>query len=232
MGSKSSGQWRRRQRRDYFASAARREGRLSRAHYKLQQLDERFKLLRRHHWVLELGAAPGGWTAHLAERVTTGRIVAVDPRPIAVGGRRVEVVQGCLGEPEVDRRLARILATGGQPGGGGCLDLVLSDMAPNITGIRATDQARAMDLVELAGESAGRWLKPGGALVVKIFQGEGVAAWLHATKRQFGKVRVVKPPASRPHSRESYAVAQDFRGLGATTTCGPAGTGGRGCHAT
>ena len=218
MGAKSSKQWLRRQQRDYFANAARREGRVSRAGYKLQQLDERFKLLRRHHWVLELGAAPGGWTAYLAQRITAGRIVAVDHRPIAVGANHIETVRGRLGEPDVDRRLARILAADGQidvggSGNSGCLDLVLSDMAPNITGIRATDQARAMELVELASEWACGWLRPGGALVVKIYQGEGVAAWLRETKRRFGKVQVVKPSASRPESRENYAVARDFRGL-------------------
>lgn len=213
MGAKSSQRWLRRQRRDRFAKAAKREGHPSRAHYKLQQLDERFKLLREHHWVLELGAAPGGWTAYLAQRLTRGRIIAVDPRPITLGGNQVEVLQGCLGEPDVDKRLEGMLVAPGQHGSDGRLDLVLSDMAPNITGIRATDQALAMELVELASGSACRWLKPGGALVVKIYQGEGVAAWLRETKRQFAKVRMVKPPASRLDSRENYAVAQDFRGL-------------------
>ena len=212
MGMGSSKRWLSRQRRDRYVKAARSEGRLSRAHYKLQQLDRRFKLLDTHQRVLELGAAPGGWTAYLAQRVTRGRIVAVDPLPIALSAGNVEVVQGCLGEPEVDQRLARVLAQGGERGSGG-VDLVLSDMAPNISGVRATDQAKAMELAELASNAALRWLKPGGALVVKIYQGEGIEAWLRDTRRRFRRVRVVKPPASRPESRENYALAVDYRPL-------------------
>ena len=212
MSAKSSKRWLARQRRDCFADAARREGRHSRAHYKLQQLDARFKLLRKHHWVLELGAAPGGWTAYLAERVTDGRVIALDPRPIAVGAGRVEILQGSLGEPEIDKQIERILADRRQDGRAGVLDLVLSDMAPNISGIRATDQAMAMDLVELTSTAAVKWLRAGGNLVVKIYQGEGIATWLREARRRFGRVNVVKPPASRPESRENYVVARDFRG--------------------
>ena len=212
MNAKSSKRWLARQRRDYFASAARREGRHSRAHYKLQQLDERFKLLQKHDWVLELGAAPGGWTAYLAERVTSGRVIAVDPRPVAVGAGHVDVLQGSLGEPEIDQQIDRILAASGQHRRAGALDLVLSDMAPNISGIRATDQALAIDLAELASGAAIKWLRPGGNMVVKIYQGEGIEAWLRDARRRFGKVNVVKPPASRAGSRENYALARDFRG--------------------
>ena len=210
MRSKSSGRWLSRQRRDRFVKAARREGRPSRAHYKLEQLDRRFNLLNNRHRVLELGAAPGGWTAWLAERLTRGRVVAVDPRPVAVSAANVEVVQGCLGEPDVDRRLAALLAQG-RENDSGALDLVLSDMAPNVSGIRAADQARVMQLADLASEAALKWLKPGGALVVKIYQGEGADAWLRETRRRFGCVQVAKPPASRPGSRENYVVARDYR---------------------
>ena len=212
MSGGSSERWLSRQRRDPYVKAARRDGRPSRAHYKLEQLDRRFELLEARQWVLELGAAPGGWTAWLAERLTRGRVIAVDPLPVAVRAENVEFVQGCLGDPVVDRRLAGLLAQGGQ-GGCGAVDLVLSDMAPNVSGIRAADQAGAMQLAELAGEAARKWLKPGGALVVKIFQGEGIDAWLRETRSRFGRVRVAKPPASRPGSRENYAVARDYRGV-------------------
>ena len=210
-GKGSSSRWLSRQRRDPYAKAARREGHPSRAHYKIRQLDRRFGLLEKHHRVLELGAAPGGWTAWLAQRLTHGRVVAVDPLPVAPCAANVEFVQGRLGEPDVDARLARILGPegGSNPAG---VDLVLSDMAPNVSGIRATDQARAMELAELASEAARRWLKPGGSLVVKIYQGDGIDDWLRETRRRFGRVRVVKPPASRPRSRENYAVARDYRG--------------------
>ena len=94
------------------------------------------------------------------------------------------------------------------------VDLVLSDMAPNISGVRAADQARAMDLAELAAEAADRWLAPGGALVAKLMQGEGVDAWIKAAKAAFDQVSVVKPAASRAESREVYAVAQGYRAQG------------------
>lgn len=211
MSKGSSRRWLNRQNRDPYVKAARREGHPSRAHYKLQQLDRRFNLLQKEQWVLELGAAPGGWTAWLAQRLTRGRVVAVDPLPIALSASNVEIVQGRVGETDVDRSIARILTRGAGPDPQG-VDLVLSDMAPNITGIRATDQARAMELAELASGAAHRWLKPGGSLVVKIYQGEGIEEWLAQTRRRFGRVRVVKPPASRPGSRENYAVARSYRG--------------------
>ena len=215
---RASKRWLDRQRRDPYVRAARQDGRLSRAHYKLAQLDRRFGLLENRQWVLELGAAPGGWTAWLAERLTRGRIVAVDPLPLALSAPNVEFVRGCLGEGEVDRRVAGILTrSGGRDRGAGDrgrgVDLVLSDMAPNMSGIRATDQARAMELAELACGAAHRWLKPGGCLVVKIYQGDGIEAWLRENRRLFGHIQVVKPPASRSESRENYAVARDFRGV-------------------
>ena len=120
-------------------------------------------------------------------------------------------MQGCLGEPDVDGQIAHLLAAGGEPGRAAA-DLVLSDMSPDISGIRAADQARAMELAELAGGAAFRWLQPGGSLVVKIWQGEGIDAWLRDIRGRFGRVRVVKPPASRSESRENYAVARDYRG--------------------
>ncbi len=204
--------WLSRQRRDPFVRASRREGRISRAHFKLKQLDERYGLLRKHARVLELGAAPGGWTAYLAQRLEKGRVVAVDPRPLAINAANVEFVQGLFGEPAVDRCLDRLLSV---PDAGECagVDLVLSDMAPDISGIRAADQARSMALAELAGDAASQWLRPGGALVVKVFQGEGIDAWLGDIRPRFDGVRVVKPPASRPNSREKFAVAVGYLGV-------------------
>ncbi|MCY3794362.1 MAG: RlmE family RNA methyltransferase [Gammaproteobacteria bacterium] len=209
--SKSSQRWLNRQQRDYFAGAARREGRVSRAHFKLAQLDERFGLVAPDCWILELGAAPGGWTSYLAERISNGRVVAVDPLPVAAPRAQVEVVTGRFGDEAVASRIEAILGASGRPP---LVDLVLSDMAPNISGVRAADQARAMDLAELAAEAADRWLAPGGALVVKLMQGDGVDAWIEAAKAAFDQVSVVKPTASRAESREVYAVAQGYRGQG------------------
>lgn len=209
--SKSSQRWLNRQKRDYFAGAARREGRVSRAHFKLAQLDERFGLVAPDCWILELGAAPGGWTSYLAERLAQGRVVAVDPLPVAAPSARVEVVTGRFGDEEVASRVEAILGDSGRLP---MVDLVLSDMAPNISGVRAADQSRAMDLAELAAEAADRWLAPGGALVAKLMQGEGVDAWIRAAKAAFDQVSVVKPAASRAESREVYAVAQSYRAQG------------------
>ncbi len=205
--SKSSHRWLSRQRRDPFARRAASQGQVSRAHFKLEQLDRRFRLLRPGMRVLELGAAPGGWTRYLEERLQgrlqAGLLVCVDPRPVTVGADTV-VIEAAYGEPEADERLAAILAEAG-------VDLVLSDMAPNMSGNRTTDQARAMHLADLALEAACRWLNPGGALAVKLFQGEGIDAWMAEARNWFDKVRLTKPEASRSESREVYAVAQGFR---------------------
>ena len=209
--TKSSQRWLNRQKRDYFTGAARREGRVSRAHFKLAQLDERFGLVVPDCWILELGAAPGGWTAYLAERALTGRVVAVDWRPVAAPSDRVAVVAGRFGDDAVDSRIGEIL---GDSGRSPLVDLVLSDMAPNVSGVRAADQAQAMDLAELAAAAAVRWLAPGGSLVVKLMQGDGVDEWIKAAKAAFDKVGVVKPSASRSESREVYAVAQGYRAQG------------------
>ena len=206
--SKSSQRWLNRRKRDHFAGAARREGRVSRAHFKLAQLDERFGLVAPDCRILELGAAPGGWTAYLAEKLTQGWVVAVDPLPVAAPSARVEVVVGRFGSEAVTSQVQTILGASGRSP---TVDLVLSDMAPNISGVRAVDQARAMDLAELAGAAAAQWLTPGGGLVVKLMQGDGVDAWIKAAKAAFDRFGLVKPAASRPESREVYAVAQGYR---------------------
>ena len=202
--SKSSERWLSRQRKDPFAKKAVETGKTSRAHFKLEQLNQRFRLLKPGMRVLELGAAPGGWTCYLEEEIAPGGfLVAVDYRPVTVAAETV-LVEGLFGEPEVDNKIDELLE--GRP-----LDLVLSDMAPNISGIRTADQARSMELVALAEAAADRWLKPGGALVVKIFQGEGVEDWIRHIRGKYGAFKQVKPEASRPDSREMYAVAQKYR---------------------
>lgn len=202
--SKSSERWLSRQHKDPFAKKALQTGKTSRAHFKLEQLDGRFRLLKPGLRVLELGAAPGGWTCYVEERIAPGGLlVAVDERAVttAAGTR---LVSGLYGDEEVGKKIAEILSD--RP-----VDLVLSDMAPNISGIRTADQARTMELVELAESAADQWLKPGGAFVVKIFQGEGVEDWIRKIRRKYESFKQVKPAASRPDSREMYAVAQRFR---------------------
>lgn len=203
--SKSSHRWVTRQRRDPYARLAAAEGLGSRAHFKLQQLDHRFGLIGPSMRVLELGAAPGGWTRYLAQRVSPakgGRVLAVDVRAMDVPAGVAFIQQDIHDESFVARLDAAL---------DGSLQLVLSDMAPNISGVKAADQASAMALVDLATAAALRWLNPGGHLVVKMFQGEGVDDWVRARRTEFDKVSLAKPDASRSGSREVYGVALDLR---------------------
>src|SRR5262245_10187214 len=177
--TKSSQRWIERQKRDPYVKKAADRGLASRAHFKLAQLDTRHSLLRPNMWVLELGAAPGGWTRYLASRLSGGRVIAVDYRPMHVPPGVV-----FLGlDIHSDDFAGAVAAELGERR----LDLVLSDMSPNITGVRAADQAAAMGLIDLATDAALRWLKPGGTLVVKMFQGEGVDEWIKAMRQRFAK---------------------------------------------
>ena len=213
--TKSSQRWIERHKRDPYVKKAAERGLASRAHFKLAQLDARHSLLRPHMWVLELGAAPGGWTRYLASRVSGGRVLAVDYRPMQVPAGVVYVGLDIYS----DEFIGAVDAALGERR----LDLVLSDMSPNISGVRAADQAAAMGLIDLATESAMRWLKPGGALVVKMFQGEGVDGWVKEMRRFFGKAQLAKPAASRAESREVYGIATGFTG----TESGEGRVGGR-----
>ena len=187
---------------------AQREGQVSRAHYKLEELQERYRLLQGGHHVLELGAAPGGWTNFIESKLSNkGGLIAVDPLPITAGAH-THVIAGLAGSDEVDQAVEAILATWQG------LDLVLSDMAPNMSGVRAVDQARAMELADVALNACQRWLKRGGNLALKSFQGEGFDAWVRDRRAEFKKVTVSKPKASRSDSREVFVVAQGFKGLG------------------
>ena len=206
--SKSSDRWLRRQNRDYFARQAREQGQVSRAHFKLAQLNDKFNLLGGNHHVLELGAAPGGWTRYIEERLSgKGRLLVVDPLPITTGAH-TDVVAGYAGEPEADAQIAEILNHWGPER---MLDLVLSDMAPNMSGVRAVDQARSMELADVALEACHKWLRPGGALAIKAFQGEGLDAWVADLRTPFRKVSMTKPKASRPESREVFVVAKGYQ---------------------
>lgn len=200
--SKSSARWLQRQRKDYFVRQALTGGYISRAHYKLEQIDQRYRIIRPSQRVLELGAAPGGWTHYLENKLRGGLLIAIDPLP-TTSGQDTHVIEGMAGEETVDQEIAEILD-------GAQLDLVLSDMAPNISGIRIVDQARAMDLADICLDYCQRWLRRGGALTIKSFQGEGLDAWVATLRKSFGKVYVTKPKASRSESREVFVVAQGF----------------------
>jgi 23S rRNA (uridine2552-2'-O)-methyltransferase len=202
--SKSSRRWLDRQLHDPYVQRAQREGYRSRAAYKLLEIQDKDRLLRPGDRVVDLGAAPGSWSqvaAHLvgpAGRVIALDILAMEPLP------GVQVIEGDFREPEVLEALRAALA--GEP-----VDTLLSDMAPNLSGAAAVDLPRAMYLAELAVELAGECLKPGGALALKVFQGEGFDALLRDLRARFASVASRKPQSSRPESRELYLVAKGLR---------------------
>ena len=203
----SSTRWLQRQLNDPYVAEAKRHGYPSRAAFKLIDLDDRFKVLKPGARVVDLGAAPGGWTRVAAERTRAGagggRVVALDVSPMdPVPG--AEVLVGDMLEAETPARLVAAL--------GGPADVVLSDMAAPATGHAATDHLRIMGLAEAALAFAYDVLAPGGAFVCKALQGGTEARMLAAMKRRFASVRHAKPPSSRAESAELYVVAQGFRG--------------------
>jgi len=201
----SSKAWLKEHRDDPYVQRAQREGYRSRACYKLLEIQERDRLFREGLTVLDLGSAPGGWSQVAAELVgDRGRVVASDILPMdSLAG--VEFIQGDFTEDAVFERI--LAAVDGTQ-----VDLVLSDMAPNMSGMTAVDQPRSMYLVELALDLARRVLRPGGAFVAKVFQGEGFDALVKESRASFDRVVTRKPGASRPRSREVYLVATGFTG--------------------
>ncbi|MEJ2533343.1 MAG: 23S rRNA (uridine(2552)-2'-O)-methyltransferase RlmE [Halioglobus sp.] len=201
----SSKAWLREHREDPYVQQAQREGYRSRACYKLIELQEKDRLIRPGMTVIDLGSAPGGWSQVAAEQVgRRGTVIASDILPMdSVAG--VVFIQGDFTEEEILRRI--LDAVGDVP-----VDLVMSDMAPNLSGMNAVDQPRSIYLVELALDLAKRVLAPGGCFVAKIFQGEGFDELIREARGLFRQVSTRKPQASRPRSREVYMVAKDFRG--------------------
>ncbi|MGY9056309.1 MAG: RlmE family RNA methyltransferase [Alphaproteobacteria bacterium] len=199
-----STRWLERQLNDPYVAAARREGYASRAAYKLQGLDEQFKLLRRGMRVLDLGAAPGGWCQVVEQKLKgSGKIVGVDLLPFGpLAG--VSCYQLDVELPDSEVQMTEWL--------GGRADLVLSDMAPSTTGHQTTDQIRIASLADIAYDVAKSMLAPEGHFVVKLFQGGAHGDLLNTLKKDFKAVRHAKPPASRKDSSELYLVAQGYRG--------------------
>ena len=200
----SSTEWLTRQLNDPYVAAAKRQGYRSRAAFKLLQIDQRFRLLRRGMKVVDLGCAPGGWSQVAADCVGAGgRVVGVDlSEAAALPG--VALLRGDFRDEAVVAQIRAAL--------GGPADLVLSDMAAPATGHAATDHLRVVALAEDAFALAQTLLKPGGAFVAKVFQGGAAGALLAALKQAFAEVRHAKPAASRAESAETYVVAKGFRG--------------------
>jgi 23S rRNA (uridine2552-2'-O)-methyltransferase len=201
----SSKAWLKEHREDPYVQRAQREGYRSRACYKLLELQEKDRLIQPGMTVLDLGSAPGGWSQVAADLVgDNGRIIASDILPMdTLAG--VEFICGDFTEDAVFEQI--LAAIGESP-----VDLVMSDMAPNLSGMNAVDQPRAMYLVELALDLAVRVLKPGGTFVAKVFQGEGFDTLVASARSQFDRVVTRKPDASRARSREVYLVALGFSG--------------------
>lgn len=193
---------------DPYVQRAQREGYRSRAAYKLSEIDEALGLVQPGQLVVDLGAAPGAWSQYLRRKLgPAAAIVALDVLPMeAIDG--VRFIQGDFRDEDVARQLAQAL-------GARAVDLIVSDLAPNLSGVAASDSARIAHLVELAIEFALAHLKSDGALVAKVFHGSGYSQWVESFKRHFRAVKVIKPKASRAKSAETFLVG---RGVKAPST--------------
>jgi 23S rRNA (uridine2552-2'-O)-methyltransferase len=204
--STSSRRWLTRQLNDPYVARAKREGYRSRAAFKLSEIDDKARFLKKGARVVDLGAAPGGWAQVAAKRVgapENGRVVAIDILPMEpIAG--VDFLERDFLDPRAPDEIKAML--------GGPADVVLSDMAANTTGHRRTDHLKIMALVEAAAEFAREVLAPDGVFLAKVLQGGTEASLLAALKRDFAQVRHVKPPASRADSAELYLLATGFRG--------------------
>lgn len=202
MGS-SSHRWRERQSRDPFVARAARDGWRSRAVYKLEEIDRRERLIRRGEICVDLGAAPGGFSQYAARRVgPTGRVIAIDLLEMDPIAGVDFILADFTTAAALDALRERLQ--------GAAVGLVISDMAPNISGNRAIDQPRSMGLVETAFDFACEVLEPGGDFLAKMFQGEGFTEFVAAARHSFRTVKLVKPKASRAGSREIYLLARQY----------------------
>ena len=203
--SKSSSRWLQEHFSDEFVKKSQQDGYRSRASYKLIEIDDKYRLLKPNSMVLDLGAAPGGWTQVAAERIgSSGFVLASDILEMdTVAG--TSFIKGDFSEDEVFEDLLTAIADRK-------LDLVMSDMAPNLSGVKNIDQPRSMYLVELALDIATKTLGPRGNFLTKVFHGEGFDELIKETRLLFDSVTAVKPSASRSRSRETYMLARGFRG--------------------
>lgn len=201
--SKSSKQWLDEHFEDEYVKLSRQDGYRSRAVYKLMELQKKHKVIKKGMKVVDLGAAPGGWSQYCAEivedsgRVVASDILAIDPLA------HVEFVQGDFREEAVLEQILKQL-------GSTQTDLVISDMAPNLSGVASIDQPKSMYLCELALDMANQILIPNGSFIAKVFQGQGSDAFIHEVRKRFKTVKITKPKASRPRSREVYVLGQCY----------------------
>jgi len=203
--SKSSNEWLRRHVNDPYVKKAQLEGYRSRSAYKLIELNEKDRLIKPNMFLLDLGSAPGGWSQVASKLIgRNGRVLATDILPMEPI-KNVDFVQGDFTDEAVVATLMEKL-------GGEKFDLIISDIAPNITGIDSADQASSMHFLELALDTVRKTLKPGSSFVAKMFQGSGSDVYLKELRTSFDKVLTRKPGASRSESREVFIVAKGFKG--------------------
>jgi 23S rRNA (uridine2552-2'-O)-methyltransferase len=203
--SKSSSEWLRRHVNDPFVKQAQKDGYRSRSAYKLIELNEKDRLIKPNMRILDLGSAPGGWS-QVAGRLVgrKGRVLATDILPMDPVAN-VDFIQGDFTDDKVVEQLLGWLD-------GGRFDLIISDIAPNLSGIDSADQGGSMYLLDLALDTVRRTLKPGATFVAKMFQGSGSDDYVKELRKSFEKVLIRKPAASRKESREVYIVAKGFKG--------------------
>lgn len=202
--SKTSAEWLKEHVDDIYVQKAQQDGYRTRASYKLIELDEKDQLIKPGMVILDLGAAPGGWSQVVGRKLNgNGVIIASDILPMDPIAD-VDFIQGDFTEQSVFDQIMEVV--GGRP-----VDLVISDMAPNMSGMASIDQPGSMYLVELALDMARQVLKPNGQFVAKVFQGDGFDQYVKDVRESFSKVMIRKPKASRPRSREVYVVGKGFR---------------------
>lgn len=191
---------------DYFFKKAKKENYAARSVFKLEEIDQRFRLLKGGQSVLDLGAAPGSWSQYASKKVGHGgRVLGIDLQAISLTLPNAIFVQGDMREKDI-AALAREYEIR-LP-----FDVVLSDMAPKTTGIRITDQARSLELCELALETAKKFLKPGGSFVAKLFHSEDFETYRSSLKACFNRVEVLRPKGTRKESKEIFLIGFGFRG--------------------
>ncbi len=202
--SSSNKHWLIRQQKDPYVKQAQQSHYRSRAVYKLIEIDEKDHLFKQGQTIIDLGAAPGSWSQYVSKKIgKKGRLIAIDILPMDPIANTLFIKGDFTEQPVVEQCL--------QAMNHGKADLVISDMAPNLSGIGATDQARSLNLAELSFDLAKSVLKQGGHMLVKLFEGEGTGVYRRELKEHFGKVIVRKPKASRDDSREFYVLARTFR---------------------
>ncbi|RMA77607.1 23S rRNA (uridine(2552)-2'-O)-methyltransferase RlmE [Umboniibacter marinipuniceus] len=203
--SKTSAKWLQEHVNDPYVKQAQVDGYRSRASYKLIEINKKDKLIKPGMLAIDLGSAPGGWSQIMAPWVgAKGKVIASDILPMDTLND-VDFIQGDFTEDDVFEQIMAVID--GRP-----VDVVVSDMAPNLSGVNAADQYSSMYLVELALDMARKVLKPGGSFCAKVFQGVGYEEYLKDVRESFDKVLIRKPAASRPRSREVYLVGKGFKG--------------------